>query len=184
MSKIEIKSLQIHTILFGSFFLLGSIAHCGHESLIHFLAIKIYSPSAFVDGLLFTRDIIHIYMHHFHTYKEAKRSESGIGGCKSSRKHAGRATSSLFAKYSFENGTTTFPMAFSILAFVSNRETLQKSWRKMWIILHVGMWCGGASLIVMSLQSSAQVMSREFFLVQRDDSILSYSPSLGQCNKA
>jgi hypothetical protein len=28
------------------------------------------------------------------------------------RKHAGRTTSSLFAKYSFENGSATLPMAF------------------------------------------------------------------------
>jgi hypothetical protein len=62
-------------------------------------------------------------MHHFNTYKEAKRSESVIGSGKTSRKHAGCATSSLFAKYSLENGSATLQIAFSMLAFVSNRGT-------------------------------------------------------------
>jgi hypothetical protein len=44
--------------------------------------------------------------------KEVKTSESVIGGCKTSRKYAGRVTSSLFAKYPFENGSATLPMAF------------------------------------------------------------------------
>jgi hypothetical protein len=63
-----------------------------------------------VDVIL-TRDIIHGQIDPFHTYKEAKQSESVIGGCKMSRKHAGRATSSLIAKYSFENGSATSPLS-------------------------------------------------------------------------
>jgi hypothetical protein len=83
-----------------------------------------HSPSAFVD-IIFIQDIIHSQIDPFHTYKEAKRSELVIGGCKTSRKYAGRATSSLFAKYSFENGSATLPLAFQMLAFVSNRGTLK-----------------------------------------------------------
>jgi hypothetical protein len=70
-----------------------------------------HSPSAFADTI-FTRNIIHSQIDHFNTYKEAKRSESVIGGCKTSRKYAGRATSSFFAKNSFENGSATLSMAF------------------------------------------------------------------------
>jgi hypothetical protein len=41
------------------------------------------------------------------------------------QKYAVRATSSLFANFPFENGYATLPLAFSILAFVSNRGTLK-----------------------------------------------------------
>jgi hypothetical protein len=56
--------------------------------------------------------MIHIQIDHFNTFKEAKRSESVIGSCKTSRKHAGCATSSLLAKNSFENGSATLPIDF------------------------------------------------------------------------
>jgi hypothetical protein len=48
-----------------------------------------------------------------------------IGSCKSLRKHAGCATSSLFANFPFENGSATLAMAFQMLAFVSNRGKLK-----------------------------------------------------------
>jgi hypothetical protein len=73
-----------------------------------------HSPSAFVD-IIFIQDIIHIQIDHFLTYQEAKRSESVIGGCKTSRKYGGRATSALFANFPFENGSATLPMAFKCL---------------------------------------------------------------------
>jgi hypothetical protein len=65
----------------------------------------------------------------FPHFKEAKRSELVIGSCKTSRKYGGRATSSLFVNFPFENGSATLPMAFYMLAFVSNRGKLKKSWR-------------------------------------------------------
>jgi hypothetical protein len=69
-----------------------------------------------------------------------------IGGCKTSRKYAGCATSSFFAKYSFENGSATLRLDFQMLTFVSNRGTLKKSWRNEgeMTCMHVFMvssWC-------------------------------------------
>jgi hypothetical protein len=48
-----------------------------------------------------------------------------IGGCKMMQKHAGRATSSLFANFPFENGAAILPIAFQMHAFVSNRGKLK-----------------------------------------------------------
>jgi hypothetical protein len=56
--------------------------------------------------------MIHNRIDPFHTNQEAKRSELVIGGCKTSRKHAGCATSTLFANFPLENGSATLPMAF------------------------------------------------------------------------
>ncbi len=39
VSKIENKSLQIHTLLFASSFILDSVAYCGDVSFIHFLIL-------------------------------------------------------------------------------------------------------------------------------------------------
>jgi hypothetical protein len=44
-----------------------------------------------------------------------------------SRKYGGRTTSSFSANFPFENGSATLPLAFYILAFVSNRGKLKKS---------------------------------------------------------
>ncbi len=60
VSKIENKSLQIHTLLFASSFLLGSIAYCGDVPLVHFLILdKAIKYTWMALSLLFSRWIIH-----------------------------------------------------------------------------------------------------------------------------
>jgi hypothetical protein len=44
--------------------------------------------------------------------------ESVIGGCKTSQKHAGRTTSSLFAKFPLENFSATFQWLFKCLSLL------------------------------------------------------------------